>query len=139
MCVCVSLRLQPPFNLERWNFGISCLMWISKNFFLKCLKNCLFEELLPFFYISLRFLCIFEERLQKWGKNLILFPWMNKGTEHKKIHRNFIFFAKSCQVFVMHVCLKSSIISNHYLYESITMDLGLLLPCTNVISRMFIF
>ena len=35
-----------------------------KNSFLKFLKNC-FAELLPFFYISLRFLCKFEDQLRK--------------------------------------------------------------------------
>ena len=52
-----------PFNPQLRNFGTTFLMWLSKNGFLKFLKNCFFPELLPFFYISLRFLCKFEERL----------------------------------------------------------------------------
>ena len=69
VCMCVFMCFfavtATPFNLELSNFGIPFLMWISKNFFLKFLKNCFFAELSPFFYISLRFLCNFEEQLRK--------------------------------------------------------------------------
>ena len=37
----------------------------SKNGFLKLFENLFFQELLPFFYIYLRFLCSFEEQLRK--------------------------------------------------------------------------
>ena len=53
------------WNLELLNFGITFLMSISKNVFLKFLRNCFFPELLPFIYISLRFLGNFEEQLRK--------------------------------------------------------------------------
>ena len=68
VCVCVSATTATPFNLEVWNFGIAFIMWISKNGFLKFLKKYFYAELLPFFYISLRFLCNFEEQLRqnKW-------------------------------------------------------------------------
>ena len=65
VCVCVFAITATPFNLELSNFGITFLMWICKNGFLKFLKNCFFPELLPFFYFSLRFLCKFEELLRK--------------------------------------------------------------------------
>ena len=67
LCVCVYVFAitATPFNLELSNFGVTFLMRISKNGFLKFLKNCFFPELLPFFYISLRFLCNFEEQLHK--------------------------------------------------------------------------
>ena len=54
-----------PFTLQLRNFGTTFLMGLSKNGFLKFLKNCFFAELLPLLYISLRFLCNFEEELHK--------------------------------------------------------------------------
>ena len=54
-----------PFNLQLWNFGTTLLTGLPKNGFLKFLKICFFAELSPFFYISLRFLCNFEEQLRK--------------------------------------------------------------------------
>ena len=54
-----------PFILELSKFSITFLVWISKKAFLNFLKNCFFPELLPFFYISLRFLCNFEDQLRK--------------------------------------------------------------------------
>ena len=65
VCMCVFAITATPFNLELSNFGITFLMWISKNGFLKFSKNWFFAELSPFFYISLRFLCNFEEQLRK--------------------------------------------------------------------------
>ena len=69
VCVCVCVYVfaitATTFNIELSNFGITFLMWISKNGFLKFSKNCFFAELSPFFYISLRFLCNFEEQLRK--------------------------------------------------------------------------
>ena len=65
VCMCVFAITATTFYLELSNFGITFLMRISKNGFLKFLKNCFFPELLPFFYISLRFLCNFEEQLRK--------------------------------------------------------------------------
>ena len=65
VCMYVFANTATPFNLELSNFGITFLMWISKNGFLKFLKNCFFAEVSPFFYISLRFLCNFEEQLRK--------------------------------------------------------------------------
>ena len=68
-CVCMYAFAisATPFNLSLPNFGIkhSLYMWLSKNSFLKFLKKMFFAELLPFFYISLRFLCNFEEQLRK--------------------------------------------------------------------------
>ena len=57
MCMYVFAITATLFNLELSNFGITFLMWISKNGFLKFKKNYFCAELLPFFYISLRFLC----------------------------------------------------------------------------------
>ena len=65
VCVYVLAITATPFNLELWSFGITILMWIFKNDFLRFLKNCFFPEILPFFYISFRFLCNFEEQLRK--------------------------------------------------------------------------
>ena len=61
----VSAVVATPFNLELWNYGTTFLMGLPKKVFLKFLKNCFFAELSPFFYISLRFLCNFEEQLRK--------------------------------------------------------------------------
>ena len=60
--------------------------------------------------------------------NLILLP--KKLTEHrKKMPKSDQFF-----LFVMPDCLKSDIIANQYIiYESITMDFGLLWPCENYV------
>ena len=73
--VCILLIVATPFNLQHWNFGIIILTWLSKKGFLNFLKNCFFAELSPFFYISLRFLCNFEEQWRKTNgdKNEILF------------------------------------------------------------------
>ena len=65
VCMYVFAITATPFNLELLNFGTPFCMWISKNGFLKFLENCLFADLLPFFYISLRFLWNFEEQLLK--------------------------------------------------------------------------
>ena len=40
---------------------VTSFLCYSRNGFLNFLKNCFFPELLPFFYISLWFLCNFEE------------------------------------------------------------------------------
>ena len=45
------------FNLELSNFGITFLMWISKNGFLKFLKNP-FSELLPFFIYFFKYFSV---------------------------------------------------------------------------------
>ena len=78
MYVCIYLSMYviaivaTPFNLQLWNFGTTFLMWLSKNRFLKFLKNCFFAELLPFLYISLRFLCNFEEEPMEIGMKFFL-------------------------------------------------------------------
>ena len=53
-------------NLQFRNFGTTYLMGLSKKCFLKFLKN-VFAELLPLFYISLRFLCKFAV----WQRDII--------------------------------------------------------------------
>ena len=60
VCLCVFAITATPFNLE-----LSILLGISKNGFLKFLKNWFLAELLSFFYICLKFLCKFEEQLLK--------------------------------------------------------------------------
>ena len=64
VCMYVFSILATPFNLQLRNFGITFLIWLSKNDFHNFLKKNVFLELLPFFYISLRFLYKFEERLR---------------------------------------------------------------------------
>ena len=59
ICMGLLLILTTPFNLYLLNFTIPFIMRISKNAFLKCLKNCFFP------YISLRFWSKFEEQLCK--------------------------------------------------------------------------
>ena len=56
-----SQTVQP----RTFSFGITFRMWIYKNDFIKFYKKSFCAELLPFFYISLRFLCNFEEQLRK--------------------------------------------------------------------------
>ena len=41
VCLCVFAITATPLNLELSNFGITFVMSISKNNFLKFLKNCL--------------------------------------------------------------------------------------------------
>ena len=69
VCIYVSMYVSAivatPFNLQLWNFGTTLLTGLPKNGFLKFLKKFFFAELSPFFYISLRFLCNFEEQLRK--------------------------------------------------------------------------
>ena len=65
VCIYVSVIVATPFNLELWNYGTTFLIGLPKNGFLKFLKKSFFAELSPFFYISLRFLCNFEEQLRK--------------------------------------------------------------------------
>ena len=64
VCMCVFTITGTLFSLEISNFGITFIMWISKNSFLKFLKNCFYAELLLFINISLKFLCNFEEQLR---------------------------------------------------------------------------
>ena len=66
VCLCVCLCF--PFFLESdWDtLWHKCILWCrngSKT--IKKIKKLFSAELLPFFYISLRFLCKFEERLQE--------------------------------------------------------------------------
>ena len=65
VCVYVSAIVATPFNLQLWNFGTILLTGLPKNDFLKFLEKIFLAELSPFFYISLRFLCNFEEQLRK--------------------------------------------------------------------------
>ena len=54
VCVCVCMYVfaitATPFNLELSNLAITFLMWISKNDFLKFLKNCFLQSYCPFLY-----------------------------------------------------------------------------------------
>ena len=51
-CVCVCMYVfaitATPFKLELSNFGITFLMWISKNGFLKFSKKCFLQSYRPF-------------------------------------------------------------------------------------------
>ena len=65
MCVCVCVRVfLGHFESDWetvWQEVALCFRKCSK--IIKFQKKLFFAELLPFFYISLRFLCKFEERL----------------------------------------------------------------------------
>ena len=84
VCMCVFAITATPFNLELSNFGITFVMSISKNDFLKFLKNCFFAELLPFFYISIDFSINLKSDYVKTrgGRNQILLH-INQHVEDK--------------------------------------------------------
>ena len=85
-----------PFNLQLWNFGTTLLTGPPKKGFLKFLKNCFFAELSPFFYISLRFICNFEEQLRKKQKQ----KNKNKKTNFDS--------ARACEIWTVNRIFKTS-------------------------------
>ena len=63
VCVCIRVflgHLEPDWDILWYKVAL-CFRNGSKT--IKFQKKLFFAELLPFFYISLRFLCKFEERL----------------------------------------------------------------------------
>ena len=59
-----NVTLKNGQNEIVFDYGTPCLSY-SINGFLKFLKKCFCAELSPFFYISLRFICKFEDQLRK--------------------------------------------------------------------------
>ena len=78
--VCVFAITATPFIIELSNFGLTILMWISKNGFLKFLKE-------PFLYISLRFL---------WA-----FPTLN----HREFFYTYYLCSVECLYLFMYICV----------------------------------
>ena len=74
MSVCLSIcsfaffqAISKPIGIQ---FGTKWLFWPRKGSKTTIFKKLFLAELLPLFYISLRFLCKFEERLQKNPKEV---------------------------------------------------------------------
>ena len=103
--ICLSVHVfLGHFETDRdslWHKLFFSCFWECSKTIIYIFLNSIFKELLPFFYISLRFLCKFEERLRKIkeGRNLILFA------------KNRTILPNISQVFVMAVCFKSGIIA----------------------------
>ena len=65
ICMFVLSIVATPFNPQLCSFGITFLMWMILDIFFQIFEKLFFPELLPIFYISLRFICTFEEQLRK--------------------------------------------------------------------------
>ena len=65
VCMCVHSIVAILFNLHLLNFSMIFIMWLSKKDFLKLFKKKIVSIVIAFFYISLKFLCEFEEQFRK--------------------------------------------------------------------------